>query len=144
MPELKDAKRERFCQEYVQDHNKTKAAIRAGYAERSARNRGHDLMQDPEVQERVRELDANITEHLGLTAAWVVSRWMRIADRAMQAKEIKEIDPETGDVVIVGYQFDGQTANRALENLAEYLHLMDDKITIEASGKKIRVTLEND
>ena len=144
MPELKDAKRERFCQEYVQDHNKTKAAIRAGYAEKSARNRGHDLMMDPEVQERVRELDANISDHLGLTAAWVVSRWMRIADRAMQAKEVKEIDPETGDVVIVGYQFDGQTANRALENLAEYLHLMDDKITIEASGKKIRVTLEDD
>ena len=102
-------------------------------------------MQDPEVQERVRELDANITEHLGLTAAWVVSRWMRIADRAMQAEPVMEWNPELKEMVETGeYKFDGQTANRALENLAEYLHLKDDKITIAASGKMFRVTLEND
>ena len=29
-------KEERFCQEYIVDYNATKAAIRAGYSERSA------------------------------------------------------------------------------------------------------------
>ena len=34
-----NAKQRRFCEEYVKDNNGAKAAIRAGYGERSARSK---------------------------------------------------------------------------------------------------------
>ena len=43
-------KKERFCREYVIDYNQTKAAIRAGYAEKSAAKKGCELMKEPEVK----------------------------------------------------------------------------------------------
>lgn len=58
MPALKNTKHELFCQEYLIDQSATKAAIRAGYATKSAHAQGYDLKQRPEVKERIAELAA--------------------------------------------------------------------------------------
>ena len=50
------AKEERFCQEYIIDYNATKAAIRAGYKERSAATQGSRLLKNDNVTAYVREL----------------------------------------------------------------------------------------
>jgi len=47
----------KFCEEYIIDHNATSAAVRAGYTYAGARNTGCRLLQLPEVQARVAELD---------------------------------------------------------------------------------------
>ena len=52
---LKD-KRERFCHEYIVDFNAAQAAIRAGYAKKSAAAEGGRLLKVPEVQGKIREL----------------------------------------------------------------------------------------
>jgi len=51
-------RQEAFCAHYVTQPVATRAAVLAGYAERSAYNQGHRLMQQAEVLERIAELRA--------------------------------------------------------------------------------------
>ena len=48
-------KQERFAMEYLIDLNATQAAIRAGYAKRTAGSQGHDLLKKPEIQAAIQE-----------------------------------------------------------------------------------------
>ena len=56
MAELSNKKHERFCTEYVKDMNGKQAAIRAGYAERSAEMQASRLLRNDKVKQRVAEL----------------------------------------------------------------------------------------
>lgn len=51
-------RQEAFCRSYVTQPVATRAAVLAGYAERSAYNQGHRLLQQSEVLERIAELRA--------------------------------------------------------------------------------------
>ena len=44
-----------FAQEYVVDFNATKAAIRAGYSEKTARSQGQRLLTNVDIQAAVSE-----------------------------------------------------------------------------------------
>jgi phage terminase small subunit len=61
-------KQRRFAEEYNVDHNATAAAIRAGYAEKAAKQTGHKLLQKPDVRQLVEKLDAKKRDGLGLEA----------------------------------------------------------------------------
>ena len=54
------AKRRWYCEEFVKDRCQTKAAIRAKYSEKSAGSTAHKLMQLPEIQAYIAELEADI------------------------------------------------------------------------------------
>lgn len=49
-------KEEIFCREYIIDFNQTKAAIRAGYSERSARQTAAKMMQKAHIQAEIKQL----------------------------------------------------------------------------------------
>ena len=49
-------RQECFCRHFVATGNAAEAARRAGYAERSARQTGHALLERPHIVERVREI----------------------------------------------------------------------------------------
>ncbi len=49
-------KQEKFCVEYLVDLNATQAAIRAGYSEKTAHSQGPRLLENVEVQNRIKEL----------------------------------------------------------------------------------------
>lgn len=49
-------KQEKFCVEYLVDLNATQAAIRAGYSEKTAHSQGPRLLENVEVQKRIKEL----------------------------------------------------------------------------------------
>ena len=59
-------KEEKFCQEYVKCLNKTKAAIKAGYSKDNARQIGHENLTKLDIQERVKEIQAEIREQMGI------------------------------------------------------------------------------
>ena len=54
-------KQEKFCQNYVLHRNATRAAKDAGYSEISAHNTGSRLLQESAIQERIEELNLNMT-----------------------------------------------------------------------------------
>ena len=70
---LKD-KHERFCLEYTIDYNGTKAAIRAGYAEKTANRTASDLLSKPDILARVRQLQEEQAKRLSISSDWVLIR----------------------------------------------------------------------
>ena len=65
MPKLKNAKRERFCQEFMVDQNATKAAERATY--KCPNVKGSQLKSYAEVVNRIAELQAEAAERNEVT-----------------------------------------------------------------------------
>lgn len=65
---------DRFCEEYIRDLNGTKAAIRAGYAENSARFTASDLLTNPNIQARVATLKRERAERNKITTDDIVAK----------------------------------------------------------------------
>jgi phage terminase small subunit len=69
MPPLRSRRWERFANEYVIDHNATRAYVDAGYScsrEVAGRN-GYRLLRNAEIAERISELEERIADQLGIT-----------------------------------------------------------------------------
>lgn len=71
-------KQKRFCKEYVIDLNGKQAAIRAGYAEKSAEVKASQLLRLVKVQEYVAKLQGKITNKLEITAERVLQEYAKI------------------------------------------------------------------
>lgn len=107
MPILKKTQHERFCREYVIDHNATQAATRAGYSSRSAYAQGYSLMHRPEVQARIAELEKKALSQVDITAERVILELARLAfhdprklfDVDGNLKAVHTIDDDTAAAV---------------------------------------------
>lgn len=60
-------KQDMFCREFIVDYHQTKAAIRAGYSERSAYSTGNRMMKNAEIQERIAELEKERMKRLKIS-----------------------------------------------------------------------------
>ena len=119
-------KKERFCREYVIDYNQTKAAIRAGYAEKSAAKKGCELMKEQEVKAYVLQLQKEQKERLMLTADRVLIALIDVYQKCMQAVPVEEWDYDLHTMVKTGeYQFDSKGATKALEMIGKHLGMFD-------------------
>jgi len=79
MPALKNKKHERFCREYVIDHNGTQAAIRAGYSKKTANEQASRLLANVNILTRVKELDGKKTEELEITHERILKEYAKLA-----------------------------------------------------------------
>lgn len=70
MPDDLTDKQRRFVEEYCVDFNRTQAAIRAGYSERTAKEIGHENLTKPHIRAAV---DARLDE-LSMSAAEATKR----------------------------------------------------------------------
>ena len=92
-------KQRRFAEEMAQSGNQTQAAIRAGYAEKSAPQTGMHLMRKPEVRSLVASLQREQAAQAGVTGAAVVRRLWQIAsenkpDRVSALAQLRQILPD--------------------------------------------------
>ncbi len=71
---------ERFCEEYIVDLNASKAAIRAGYSEKSCRAIASELMTKSQIQDRIIELKLARTERVQVDADFVLRKYYLAAD----------------------------------------------------------------
>jgi len=69
---LANARRERFCQEYILDLNGTQAAIRAKYSPRTANEQAAQILANLSVRARIAFLQAKIVNGLEINAENVV------------------------------------------------------------------------
>ena len=121
-------KEERFCLEYIVDYNQTQAAIRAGYAEKSAAKIGCKLMKDPRILARVKELQKEQADRLCLSSDLVVIKLLELVDICMAAKPVMEWDYSNHEMSPTGeYQIDSKGATKALELLGRHLGMFDRK-----------------
>lgn len=74
-----NAQMERYCQEYLKDpDNQRKAAIAAGYSERTATQKAAGLMNLPKVVARIEELMKERNKRLRVSADYVMMRLVEI------------------------------------------------------------------
>ncbi len=119
-------KEDRFCLEYIVDYNQTKAAERAGYAEKSAAKKGCLLMKDPRILARIRELQKEQAERLCLSSDLVVIKLLELVDICMAAKPVMEWDYSEHKMSPTGeYQIDSKGAAKALELLGKHLGMFE-------------------
>ncbi len=69
----KHTKQDRFCREYVKDLNGTRAAIAAGYSPRSAHVTASQLLNQPNVKDKLAKLMEGHARTLDLSAEKVLS-----------------------------------------------------------------------
>jgi len=81
-------KQERFCQEYIVDYANRKAAIRAGYSEHSAHAIAYELLQKPEVKQRIKELKMEQRKRVDIDADWITEGFKDIATGEEKASDI--------------------------------------------------------
>ena len=88
-------KQERFVQEYLIDLNAARAAIRAGYAAKTARGIGHENLKKPDIAAAIEKARAERAERAKLTGDMVVDELRNIAFASMgdYMKSTPEGDP---------------------------------------------------
>lgn len=74
------AKHIKFIEAYVALGNATKAAIAAGYSERSAAVQGSQLLKEPKIRREVDRRNQHIADECGATKQYVIERLMREAE----------------------------------------------------------------
>lgn len=108
----RDARRERFAQEYLKDLNAKDAALRSGYSPKAAKQTGHKLLSEPSVAARITELKAARAERVNVTVDWVLEQLVTNVREARIANDFV-------------------ASNRACELLGKHLAMFPDKLTVD-------------
>ena len=72
-------KQERFCREYLIDHNATQAAIRAGFSKKTANEQGSRLLANVNISKRLQQLTAPVFKKLEVTHERITEELAKIA-----------------------------------------------------------------
>ncbi|WP_293914635.1 MULTISPECIES: terminase small subunit [unclassified Sphingobacterium] len=110
----------KFVEAYLLNPNAKDAAISAGYSEKTAKEKGYQLLQIPELSEIIKSRQAIISEKTGIDKEWVLNRFKEISDRCMTVEPVMiKVD---GEWVESGeYQFDSAGANKATEMIGKHI-----------------------
>lgn len=129
-----NAKHEKFCQEYMKDFNGAQAAIRAGYAEKSARVTASKLLTNPNIISRVRALQDEMLERLPVSIYYVLQGYIEVYERCMQHKEVMAWDYNEKKYMPTGeYTFDSKGAMSALDSMGKYLQMFVEKKEVKVN-----------
>lgn len=120
-------RREMFIQEYMKDWNGTRAAKAVGYSDVGSAVEASRMLKDPNVLARIRQLQAERSARLSISADFVLEGLIRIYDRCMQAEQVYEwVD---GQKVPTGeWTFDSRGAAKAMELIGKHLAMFTEKI----------------
>ncbi len=93
-------KQEMFCRYYVSNgHNATKAAISAGYSEKTAKVIAMENLTKPYLKSFIEELEKPVLEELGLTENWVITKLRNFSEaNILDYFEIKDGDIKLKDL----------------------------------------------
>tara|TARA_R110002126_G_scaffold89252_2_gene213395 strand:- start:7893 stop:8282 length:390 start_codon:yes stop_codon:yes gene_type:complete len=83
-----------FCKEFIIDFNATRAAIKAGYKEKTARSIGSENLTKPNIQEYIAELTQARNKRVEVTADRVVQELAKFAFAEDEAVDGFTIDPK--------------------------------------------------
>lgn len=141
-----------FVAEYLIDLNATRAAIRAGYSEKTAGRTGCRLLRNAAVREAVEREQAGRAERTGITADRVLAELANIA--FADPRDLMEWGPDGVTLKDSASLTAGQSASvaevaegsggtlrlrkhdkvKALELLARHIGMFRDRVETEVSG----------
>lgn len=130
MTDTLNLKQDLFCREYLVDLNATKAAIRAGYSQKTAKQIGQRLLKTTKVNNTIQELQLDKIERLNLSTDEIIINLKSIVERCMQAEPILDKDGRPTGL----YRFNAAGAIRALELLGRHIGMFSDKLNVEHKG----------
>jgi len=120
------AKQEAFCREYVIDYCAAKAAVRAGYAERTAAITGCKLLIITKIQENIKKRQEEKTAAASITVESVLKKIEHVIEKATQ-----EITDKDGNKVLQ----DNSAALKGCELLGKHLAMWTDKKIVDSTVK---------
>lgn len=104
-----------FVDEYLVDHNATKAAIRSGYSPKSARQHGSHLLSNTYIAAAIHKAQAVRSKRTGVTAERVLRELARVA-----FSDVTEVVESTrGELTFVDIKALPPRVTRAIESLSE-------------------------
>ena len=108
-----NAKQNRLVEEYLEDLNATKAAIRAGYSERTAEVIGYENLRKPQIQEAIQAAIEKRSERTEITQDKVVAELGKVA--FAEAHDYTDADLKYGNKL------------KALELLGKHLGMFEKR-----------------
>ena len=133
---------ELFCREYIIDYIGTQAAIRAGYSKKTAHVQASELLKNPKVLARIRELQKEQTERLAITSDWVVQQLVDVVKKSKEPEPVMEWDYVEKALIKTGeYTFDSKGATKALELLGKHLGMYIEKVE-EKVDMQIKIEID--
>ena len=151
-------KQKRFCQEYLISLNATEAAIKAGYAKKSARSIGQENLTKPDIKnyidEKLQEIEDSkimdakevmerltaigrreVSEHQVVTLRNKTEKWVPIGEDGTLKKMV--IESEEAEVVEMPTKV--SDVNKALELMGKRHALFTDKVDLNTGDIVIKV-----
>ncbi len=133
-------KQQCFIEEYLIDLNATKAAFRAGYSEKTARQIGSENLSKPAIQEAIARAKRDRSEATKIDAEYVLRRLHQIVERCLQEvkpalhpKTRRQLKDEGGNAL---YNFNAAGANQALGLLGKHVSVAAfNKDRLEINGE---------
>lgn len=107
----------KFCEEYLEDLNGTRAAVRAGYASKGANNQAAQLMRNPKIKAHIEELIEERRRNSKVTEDYVLRKIVRTLERCEKTDD-----------------FNPTAVLRATELLARHLGMFTEKQEISGPG----------
>ena len=149
-------KQQRFIDEYLVDLNATKAAIRAGYSEKTAGWIGPRLVTKSHIQEAIQKGRAALSKRTGITQERVLAEYAKLAffdprklfDDDGRPLPIKNLDDDTAAAVAglevcikgngemgIGEVQKVKVADKkgALDSIARHLGMFNDKLDVKVT-----------
>lgn len=137
------ARQQRFADEYLIDLNATQAAIRAGYAERSAYSQGQRLLKKDEVAAAIEEAKRERSEQTKIDSEWVLQHAVALYERcvgevkpALHPTSRKQMKDTDGNLL---FTFQAATAARVLELIGKHVSVgaFEDRLKVEHTANLI-------
>lgn len=134
---LANQQHENLAQTYVETASKKKAGEKAGYTDKS--NAFRAILR-PDVQERIKFLQEERAEELGIDAYYVLNNLKSIAERCMQTEQILDKDGMPvfirggDDEYAAAYKFEHNGALKANELIMKHLGMLSEKVKHEHTG----------
>lgn len=143
-------RRTRFIKEYLLDQNATRAAIAAGYSEKSAKVTASRLLTYANVREAIERENAKINAKLEISVERVKLELARLAffdprafwNKDGSAKQITELDEDSARA-LAGFEvaelFEGTGQERGLAGYVKKFKLADKGLNLERLGRHLQM-----
>lgn len=124
MKKALEPRQQRFVEEYLIDLNATRAAIRAGYGRKGAKQQGQRLTTKPHIQAAISAGQAKLRAKNEDLAGRVIEEMKLIA--FSDIRSYVDIDADTGAIRAKGFDEMPAGASRALEQIREDRMIRED------------------